>query len=363
MITIDKLETDRCKAYAAFEEFMKESQRCFNEESHKDRKRYSNRSASQLEEDTLQILEMVKPKTAFVNSKIDLKRGHFFPDIVIDKSYGVEVKSTQENKWTSLGNSIFEGVSDEKIKDIYIMFGNLGEAPPAFKFKPYQDCLYSIAVTHSPRYLINMEISGNDSIFKKMHTEYGVFKELDDEDKIDKVRKYYIDKAKSEGKYKMPWWMTGYTDVDLSFYVDTNERLKEELKVKSFALFFSLYDNNPQTRYKEVSLWYCTHYSILCPNIRDIYTAGGQQLMIIDNNRYLCPHIVYELINSAKKIKKYLDDPDYELIKDIADYWNFKYDKNKLFDSWLKNMELVFLRSRDFKRIPIRKLIEREIYG
>ena len=85
--------------------------------------------------------------------------------------------------------------------------------------------------------------------------------------------------------------------------------------------------------------------------------------MIIDNNRYLCPHIVYELINSAKKIKKYLDDPDYELIKDIADYWNFKYDKNKLFDSWLKNMELVFLRSRDFKRIPIRKLIEREIYG
>ena len=172
MITIDKIECDRIKAQAALKNFMKLSQKCFNDYSRKDPKKYANNTPVQIEEATKAVLDEVKSGTPFEKSKIERISGHFFPDIVIDKHYGIEVKSTKENKWTSLGNSIFEGVSDLTIKDIYIMFGNLGSTPPQFKFRPYQDCLNNIAVTHSPRYIIDMEIKDRKekTIFEEMNT-------------------------------------------------------------------------------------------------------------------------------------------------------------------------------------------------
>ena len=78
IIAIDKLETAPNKAIAAFHEFMTLSQKCYNEHSTLNPKRYANHSAHEIEEDTVQILEEVKPSTAFANSTIELKSGHFF---------------------------------------------------------------------------------------------------------------------------------------------------------------------------------------------------------------------------------------------------------------------------------------------
>ena len=243
IISIDKLETAPDKAIAAFKEFMSLSQTCYNDHSNLDPKRYANHSAQEIEKDTVQILEEVKPGTAFERSKIELKSGHFFPDIIAGNHYGVEVKTTKEDKWTSLGNSIFEGVSNSDIKNIYIMFGNLGCTPPQFRFRPYQDCLKNIAVTHSPRYMIDMEIadSGEMNIFQKMNTTYESYKELPDIDKVTLMRAHYLKQSK-KGDFEMPWWM-GETEgiTKLSFFSEASAREKTEMISRALILFPSLY--------------------------------------------------------------------------------------------------------------------------
>lgn len=110
------------------------------------------------------------------NKKIQLIRGHRFPDIVAEhivekRFFGVEVKITKDNKWTSTGNSVLESTRVEKVERIYLYFGKLA-APPQFKFRKYEECLYEIAVTHSPRYLIDMNLKEGKTIFDKMGIAY-----------------------------------------------------------------------------------------------------------------------------------------------------------------------------------------------
>lgn len=92
----------------------------------------------------------------------ELVSGHVFPDIILHEcNYGVEIKSTQKDAWTSTGSSIVESSRSEKANRIYLLFGKLG-GEPEFRCKPYQQCLSNIAVTHAPRYLIDMNLRTND---------------------------------------------------------------------------------------------------------------------------------------------------------------------------------------------------------
>ena len=54
------------------------------------------------------------------------------------------------------------------IERIYMTFGKLGGNPIEFLSKPYEQCLYGIAVTHMPRYLIDMRLNQGETIFDKM---------------------------------------------------------------------------------------------------------------------------------------------------------------------------------------------------
>lgn len=71
-------------------------------------------------------------------------------------------------------------------------------------------------------------------------------------------------------------------------------------------------------------------------------------------------HFVGELLNSAPRIKKLLKIPDYKLMKSIENFWDFKYDKNNLYSSWLSTIENKFNSQIELRDIPIRKLIEQE---
>src|SRR3989344_6091119 len=92
---------------------------------------------------------------------------HAFPDIIANKYFGVEVKMTVNDHWTSTGNSVLESSRIEDVERIYIMFGKFGE-----KFDPryrlYQECVPEISVTHPPRYRINMDLPLGKSIFDKI---------------------------------------------------------------------------------------------------------------------------------------------------------------------------------------------------
>ncbi len=319
---------------------------------------YKNLSGSDVEKLSYNSMIDVAPSVSFPKERIKLVSGHVFPDIILnDFFYGVEIKSTQKDAWTSTGSSIVESSRSDKANRIYMLFGKLG-GQPEFRCKPYQLCLSNIAVTHSPRYLIDMELDSRETIFSKMKTDYDDFRILQETDKISKVRKYFLEKAKADHKDEMPWWMGETTRVNLSFYNDLPISKKKELKIRAFILFKDLYGTDPNKRYRSISLWLCTCYSLLCQNMRDFFSAGGTCKKINGialDSPY--PHIVIELLNYNPSIKALLDHPDKEIILGINDYWDFEYNPEKLYYSWVNMIEKSFHNNPDLKNIPIKKLL------
>lgn len=342
------------EANKAFADFMMKMEQCFNERSIQNPMLYRNCSSSDLEKITEQILIDVCPSTPFRRSDIRLVAGHTFPDIMTTDMYGVEVKSTNKDKWTSTGSSIVESTRSELVERIYMLFGSLGSNPPAFRCKPYQECLSSIAVTHSPRYLIDMNLNQQDNIFYKMRMDYDNFRQLDEETKISKVRQYYRQKAKSEHKSEMPWWMGETTSVNLSFYNDMSQDIKEDLTTRTFILFPSVFAKNASEGYKDVTLWLCNRYSLLCYNMRDTFSAGGK-LTTINGKRLNKPYpqVVKRLLEYHWRIERLLKEPDNDLMLDIKEYWDFSYNKTNLYNSWLDMIKRSFANNPDLREIDI----------
>lgn len=329
-----------------------------NEKVSKAPKDYGNLSGDQVEKFAWNSMINVAPSVDFPKERIKLISGHVFPDIILNKcNYGVEIKSTQKDSWVSTGSSIVENTRYSEADRIYMLFGKLG-GTPEFRCKPYQQCLSNIAVTHSPRYLIDMNLSDDNNIFTKMHTEYDDFRILPETEKISKVRQYYIAKAKAEGKYEMPWWMGETTSVNLSFYNDLPQHDKDKLFAKACILFKSVYGSNPTKRNKQISMWLCNSYSVLCYNMRDNFTAGGKLDSI--NGVHLkrpYPHIVAEILKYHDMIKALLYHPDEDIILGIQEYWDFNYDNTDLYGSWLNMVETCFKESKRYSYVPIRKLL------
>lgn len=322
---------------------------------------YDHLSGSQVEILSCTSMKKVAPSLGFPKDRIELVSGHVFPDIILHSyNYGVEIKSTQKDAWTSTGSSIVETTRSNEADRIYMLFGKLG-GKPEFRCKPYQQCLSNIAVTHSPRYLIDMNLGPKDDIFAKMNTDYDDFRALSETDKISKVRQYYIDKARKEKKSEMPWWMGGTTSVNLSFYNDLTVDEKSEILARACILFKSLYSKDGKNRYRPISLWLCNNYSLLCPNMRDDFSAGGKCSVI--NGKLLktpYPHIVEELLKNHSRIKALLYHPDEDILMGIQDYWDFDYDKNDLYGSWLDMVVQCFFQNPQLAYVPIRELLEND---
>ena len=330
------------EANKAFDDFMSKTEKCFNDRSKANPKLYQRISSSDLEIVTEQILKDIAPSTPFRKEEIKLVAGHSFPDIMSEKYYGVEVKSTKEDKWTSTGSSIVETTRDRYVENIYMLFGKLGGNPPAFKCRPYQDCLSNIAVTHSPRYIIDMEIKEKRSqtIFDKLNVTYDKFSQ--DENKIEIVRDYYIRQSREEGKHEMPWWVgkktieTGDND-DIPAIQLMNNKTADEikwLKAEMVILFPQVINSD----YSEAALWLCTHRYLLSLNLRDLFSAGGQWNCF--NGRKLStplPAVFGKLMEIAPIVKKILTSDYYLEINEF----NSALGKNK-YEMWLDQVETIF---------------------
>lgn len=316
IIAIREKSTEQ--ANLAFRHFMRLVEHEINARAKADKRTYSSCSAFELEKLSEQILKDVAPQTTFRPQNIQLVSGAKFPDIVAEKYYGVEVKSTEKDHWTSTGSSIVETTRLSDVESIYLLFGKLGGAVPEFKCRPYQDCMYEIAVTHSPRYLINMELASGQSIFDKMGTTYNRLRTS--ADSIQQVRNYYRKKANSEHRTEMPWWLDSPTKMTVRLWNDgTIESRTEnaELTAKMFILFPEVFRSD----YKRAAMWLCTKYSILLHNARDTFSAGGQYNAINGHKlKFKLPHIVGELLAQSAKIKYYLNNP--KLIQaEIIEYY------------------------------------------
>lgn len=202
IIAIRKIDNER--ANDAFSYLMIKTENILNDKAKTNIKFYKSLSSSELERESFEEIKNACKDTPFDPKNVELVSGQKFPDIIAEQYYGVEVKSTKYDHWTSTGSSIIESTRDENVENIYMLFGKLGGEHAEFKCRPYQDVLSEITVTHSPRYLINMGLKPGETIFDKMNIPYDKLRTS--ENSISQVREYYRKKANKNDQ--MPWWIS-----------------------------------------------------------------------------------------------------------------------------------------------------------
>lgn len=324
------------------------------------------------------VLEQMKTLASAFNFNADnivhTEKQHF-PDIISENYFGVEVKATKENTWMSVGSSITESLREDCVKKVFLLFGKLSVPDVDFRCKPYAECLYDISVTHNPRYLIDMDLQdGEKTVFQKIGVDYDHFRQ--DGNKIDLIRQYYRKKYRDNGK-EMPWWigeepegarMKASTGIRL--YTTLAKTEKEYLKVCGFILFPEVM----KSQYGKLAMWLCSRHAIVNPSIRDMYTAGGQMDVFVDDkcikrnvSKSFCNFLMS--IDSIREVFHRKCDV-YNEISYYSDYYTIGKDE---YEEWVKTIDthlkevglcarqvmgLTFERTEDNRNVMLKSLDE-----
>lgn len=323
-------------ANAAFADFMQKTEDCFNQRSKQHPNLYKNVKPTELEQITEKVLKEIAPSTPFNPDEINLISGHKFPDIVAERYYGVEVKSTKENKWTSTGSSIVESTRIDDVDNIYMLFGKLGGTPAEFKCRPYQDVLYDIAVTHSPRYLIDMTLHQGETVFDKLNMPYDSLR--NSTDNIERVKDYYKKQAKEHGG-QMPWWIDDTNTDPISMNICLWNTLPSNYRDELRAQLLILFPETVSSDYGNAALWLASAKGIVNPSMRDIFTAGGRIYFVAGKNiKEGLPKIWFTLSKYYDKIVGYLV-PETPIFPYIMEYNPELTKSTNMYECWLKQIE------------------------
>lgn len=311
-----------------FKKLMADTDNLLNSDAKKREAYYCKRGGKLLERDVCEAVKENAIGTPFEGT-IQLVSGASFPDIVANKFYGIEVKSTEKNHWTSTGSSILESTRDANVERIYLTFGKLGK-PVQFLSRPYEECMSDIAVTHYPRYKIDMRLKPGETIFDKMGMSYDELRVMDNP--VAPVSKYYKSKLK-EGESL--WWASENVEEDTTtpatvrLWTALTSDDKEKYAVMGYVLFPEILRSGSNKKYNRYALWLATQKGIINTNIRDSFSAGGRVLMKTPSGLELkMPAAFGRIRKYYLMITELLEDIDEEVLKE---YWQVNtIDKDRI---------------------------------
>jgi len=309
----------------AFQKLMSDTDQLLNDDAARRQDYYTKRSGKLLEQDVFNALNECAKGTAFQGT-ILLVSGACFPDIVAKKYYGIEVKSTEKNHWTSIGSSILESTRNQDVKRIFLTFGKLGK-PVRFLSRPYEDCLSGIAVTHYPRYQIDMRLAKGETIFDKMGISYDELRLMDNP--VTPVSRYYKKQLKPGESL---WWAADDVDMPVPPTIKLWNSLsaweKEELTAQGYALFPEVLTKGNSKKYNRYALWLVTQKAIVNTNIRDGFSAGGKVLMrTADGIDVKMPAAFGRIQKYHELIEHVIDETETEILED---YWEECIEDNRI---------------------------------
>jgi hypothetical protein len=288
--------------------------------------------------------------TPFENS-IELIGGQKFPDIVAKKFYGIEVKTTTQNHWKTTGNSIMESTRVEDVERIFMLFGKLGK-PIEFKCRAYEECLSEVVVTHSPRYLIDMNLEKGKTIFDKIKTPYDTLRKK--KNPVKSITEYYKSKLKPGQDL---WWIQD-TERSSKLVIDiwNNLSQKEKQQTKNRAMiYFPEVFSNRSDKFARLSIWLVTRESIVCPNVRDLFTAGGKGDYLIKNKTYKdIPRVYIKLFDNIDSVLEYMTNTS---SIELSEYWEVKTTERKKIMDWIGLVDYNSKSVQGAKHLNIKKML------
>ena len=89
------------------------------------------------------------------------------------------------------------------------------------------------------------------------------------------------------------------------------------------------------SKFNRIAVWLVNREGTVCPNVRDVFTAGGQGTIEWKGKRYISiPMIIVKMSDSLSEIKRILNEIDKE---ELENYWDMKFDNSIM--SWIELME------------------------
>lgn len=286
--------------------------------------RSKNISPADFEGAVFELMVKAAKGTTF-DGTIEQTGTYAFPDIIANKYFGVEVKMTTRDHWTSTGNSVLESSRIVDVERIYIMFGKFGGKFDV-RYRLYQECLPEISVTHFPRYRINMKLPKGQSIFDKMGVDYDALRKGDNS--INAVKDYYRERLKDGEEL---WWIDADQDKVASPIIKPfrglSKEVREDFIVEAMILFPEIFGSS-NTKFERAAAYLITEYNAVCANLRDHFSSKGKMIVRVKGKNISIPRIYFNMRSRAKAIKKKIDALDEETIKH---YWKIKkLGKNRL---------------------------------
>jgi len=312
-----------------FDSLLKSTIHTLNSQSGTTSERIALLSGVKLEQYAADVMKDHASGTPFENT-IECTAGQSFPDIVVKKFYGVEVKTTIKNHWKTTGNSVLESSRLKDVERIFMLFGKLA-APIEFRYRPYEECLSEVVVTHSPRYLIDMNLRKHETIFDKIEMPYDVLRKKDNP--IREITNYY---KKGLKKGDELWWLDqsepSSSNMVIRIWSNLTPFEQTTIVAKAFAFFPELLSNE-NDKFSRLAIWLVTKQGIVCPNLRDPFTAGGR-IDIISNSRIYSsvPRIIYNLHSNFEGIRDVLQNTS---AQELSVFWNRKTTETNKFNDWI----------------------------
>jgi len=295
------------------------------------------------------VMSDVAVGTPFEDS-IELIGGQRFPDIVAKKYYGIEVKTTTQNHWKTTGNSVLESTRINDVERIFMLFAKLAD-PIEFRCRPYEEVLSEVVVTHSPRYLIDMNLKQGKTIFDKINMPYDTLRKKGNP--IRPIVDYYKSKLKPGEEL---WWMdnSDIGGVKLVFWSNVEKAKQRYLIKKGMVLFPEMFGKS-QDKYSRIAFWLLSKENIVCPNVRDHFSAGGKAEYWIGRKLYhQVPRIFINLFNDFPDIVDIIMKTPCE---ELSEYWEIKTsEKTKLFD-WIELVSESAKKIQDAKHLIIKQIL------
>ncbi len=286
--------------------------------------------------------------------KIQYISGHKFPDIVARinerQAFGIEVKtlSTKSKSWKVMGGSIMESTRIPDVSRIQVFCAK--QNPFQIKYRPFEECVSNVAVTHSPRYMLDMNQDIQESLFNKIHKPYDDIRQM--QNPFDAFKTYLIESKKTSKENETEdnplWWYS--PDVQEVSSQDIEEQIFAENLINSKIQFWSELSKKEKDHYKAEMLikspkvilgdynnackWLLKAKGIINPSFRDTFSAGGQETIFgvkvpkIIANVYKWRSDIIEVLNNC-------DSPN-----DSFELWKEHISKMTKFHSDEKNVLL-----------------------
>lgn len=222
-----------------------------------------------------------------------------------------------------------ESTRNMDIRRIYMTFGKLG-SPIEFRSRPYEECLSDIAVTHYPRYRIDMELKKGETIFDKIGMSYDELRTL--ENPVESVSKYYKSKLRPGERL---WWANNSIEESTAPTVKLFSSLlrdeQEKIRVILYAMFPEILGSRSD-KYNKASLFLLTRYGIINPSFRDMFSAGGQVDLPLRTG------VLVKMPAAFGRIKKYknliLETLRETSAETLSENWNVAIDDENRIGQW-----------------------------